>query len=432
MSILSTSQQAAHDSKHKNRIETINSSHGADSPASQGGLPTRFFQRAVFRRLQQLRHGTLCIKDGSDTQVFGGHYSADLQTTIHVKDRRFYWDVLSGGSLGAAESYLQAHWDCEHLVNLVRIMSRNSESLATVDHRFSHLATCLSWVAHKLSYNSRRGSQKNIAAHYDLSNDFFALFLDPTMTYSCGIFPHDKATLEEASINKYDRICRLLQLSPTDHLLEIGTGWGGFSLHAARHYGCRVTTTTISQAQHDFAERRFFESDVSERITLLKKDYRDLTGQFDKIASIEMIEAVGHQYLETYFSQCNRLLKTGGTFALQAITIPDNRYETYCRSVDFIQRYIFPGGALPSIAAMIRATSKSTSLQLVQLEEFSDHYARTLAAWRAAFHRHKEDIHNLGNSDRFMRTWDYYFCYCEGAFREQMTGLSQLLFRKSC
>jgi cyclopropane-fatty-acyl-phospholipid synthase len=432
MSILSTSQQSSHDSKHKNRIETTNSPRTADLPASQEGLPTHFSQRAVLRRLRQLQHGTLRIEDGSVTHVFGGQHSADLQTTIHVNDRRFYWDVLTGGSLGAAESYLQAHWDCENLVNLIRIMSRNSEALATVDHGLSRLATCLSWAAHKLNYNSRRGSQKNIAAHYDLSNEFFALFLDPTMTYSCGIFPHEKATLEEASINKYDRICKLLQLSPTDHVLEIGTGWGGFSLHAARHYGCRVTTTTISQAQHDFAEQRFSESDVSERITLLKKDYRDLTGQFDKIASIEMIEAVGHQYLDTYFSQCNRLLKTGGTFALQAITIPDNRYATYCRSVDFIQRYIFPGGALPSIAAMIQATSKSTSLQLVQLEEFSDHYARTLAAWRAAFDRHKDAIRNLGKSDRFLRTWDYYFCYCEGAFRERMTGLAQLVFRKSC
>jgi cyclopropane-fatty-acyl-phospholipid synthase len=281
-----------------------------------------------------------------------------------------------------------------------------------------------------LRRNTRTGSKRNIADHYDLSNDFFAAMLDPTMTYSSGVFLTSTSTLAEASAEKYDRICRKLLLTPNDHVLEIGTGWGGFALHAAKHYGCQVTTTTISQEQHAFAATRIREALLEDRITLLSDDYRDLHGHYDKLVSIEMIEAVGEKFLPEYFSKCSELLKPEGMMLLQAITIPDFRYDRYRKSVDFIQRYVFPGGFLPSIGAIGDGISRSTDFRFFHAEDFGSHYARTLFLWRRNFWENIDKVRSLGFDERFIRTWHYYLCYCEAGFRERQIGVSQLLLAK--
>jgi cyclopropane-fatty-acyl-phospholipid synthase len=284
-------------------------------------------------------------------------------------------------------------------------------------------------MRHRLNDNSRRGSRRNIAAHYDLGNDFYRLFLDPTMAYSCGFFAGPDSTLEEASVAKFDRICRKLRLLPGMSLLEIGTGWGGFALHAARHYGCQVTTTTLSQQQHDYALARVRAAGLADRITLLLEDYRELAGQFDRLVSIEMIEAVGHRHLPTFFAVCGKRLKPTGMGLIQAITVPDREYPRYLKTPDFINRYIFPGGCCPSLAALAQAAA-TTDLALVHREELTPHYALTLREWRRAFQERLGEVRALGYDERFIRMWDYYLCYCEGGFAEQFTGLWQLLYAK--
>jgi cyclopropane-fatty-acyl-phospholipid synthase len=274
------------------------------------------------------------------------------------------------------------------------------------------------------------GSRKNILAHYDLGNDFYALFLDPTMTYSCGIFEKAQSTLEEAAIAKYDRICKKLQLKPGDRVLEIGTGWGGFAVHAVRNYNVHVTTTTISDAQYQYAEARFREARLQGRITLLKKDYRDLRGQFDKLVSIEMIEAIGHHYFDTFFNVCSRLLHEKGMMVLQAITIQDQEFQRYVRSVDFIKRYIFPGSCLTSITAMAGSVARATDLKIFHLEDITPHYARTLNEWRRRFFDNIDQVRAMNFPETFLRMWEYYLCYCEGGFSERYIGDVQMLLTK--
>ena len=285
-------------------------------------------------------------------------------------------------------------------------------------------------VSHRLNRNSKTGSRRNIAAHYDLSNDFYELFLDETMTYSSGVFNDESATMRDASVEKYDRLCRKLDLSEQDHLLEIGTGWGGFSIHAAKNYGCRITTTTISAEQHRYAKERIQSEGLDGQIELLSKDYRDLNGVYDKLVSIEMIEAVGHQYLPTYFQQCSNLLKPNGLFAFQAITIPDQRYDSYRRSVDFIQKYVFPGGFLPSVGALSLAVGKYTDMHWIHYEDFAEHYATTLKNWREKLFENVAAVRELGMSDSFLRLWEFYLCYCEGGFREKQIGVAQVVLEK--
>ncbi len=389
-----------------------------------------------------MHSGRLTLVDGSGAYEFGetGTTSGSsrpasdpansLAATLQVHHRRFYRQVALGGGLGAAESYLRGDWDAPDLTKTMRLLARNMDVLEEMEHGAARLLRPLRTAANWLRRNTRSGSKRNIAAHYDLSNDFFKLLLDPTMTYSSGVFPHEAATLEEASIEKYDRICRKLQLTPQDHVLEIGTGWGGFTEHAVKNYGCRVTTTTISDEQHDYAARRFRESGVTERVTLLKDDYRDLQGQFDRVVSIEMIEAVGEAFLPSYFAKCSDLLNPQGIMCLQAITIPDHRYDAYRKSVDFIQRYIFPGGFLPSIGAIATCLGQVTDFRLFHSEDFGPHYATTLAHWRRNFWEQISKVKSLGFDERFIRTWHYYLCYCEAGFHERQIGVSQLVLTK--
>ena len=402
----------------------------ADSPPRSGGpWLDRLARQAVWRRLESLQDGCVTIVDGGQTREFGQATEGELRATIRVHDPRFYRYTVAGGHLGASEAFLRGEWSCDDLVSLIRIFGRNAAVLSDVERGVARLLKPLQVVAHRLRRNTRSGSRRNIAAHYDLSNEFYALFLDDTMTYSCGIFPRPDATLREASLEKYERICRKLQLSPRDHVIEVGGGWGGFALYAAGRYGCRVTTTTISEQQYQWASARIREAGLSDRITLLKQDYRDLQGQFDKLVSIEMIEAVGHEYLPAYFTKCCQLLKPDGMMLLQAITIPDERYDAYRRSADFIQRYIFPGGCLPSLSA-ISQSLKRTDFRLFHLEDFGPHYARTLLAWRQRFWDSVDRVRALGMSEPFVRMWEMYLCYCAGAFAERQIGVSQILLTK--
>jgi len=391
------------------------------------GLATR----AVLARLAGIEHGELVLRDGVTEHRYGCASSRyALSATITVHDPRFYSDMAFGGSIGAGEAYMQGWWTVDDLTALVRILLCNRAVLDGMEGGLARLTGPLQKALHWLNRNTREGSRRNIAAHYDLGNDFFRLFLDPTMMYSSAIFKHQGMTLEQAQLSRLDRICRKLELAPGDHLLEIGTGWGSMAMHAAEHFGCRVTTTTISREQHELATERIARAGLAGRITVLREDYRDLSGQFDKLVSIEMIEAVGHHFYDDYFSQCGRLLKDDGLMLLQAITIADQRYEAARRSVDFIQRYIFPGSTIPSVTAMLDSITRASDLRLTHLEDIGPHYATTLRLWRENCERERDAIRALGYPEDFMRMWEFYLCYCEGGFLERAIGDVQMLLAK--
>ncbi len=387
-------------------------------------------RKLVLGKLQRLKSGELRISDRQGEHSFGLPDETCPLAKIDVANNRFYRQVALGGGLGAAESYIQGDWNAPHLTDTMRAFSRNMDVLAGIEKGGSQCLRPLRLAVNWLRRNTRNGSRRNISAHYDLSNEFFALMLDPTMTYSSGYFATAASSLQEASIEKYDRICRKLQLNADDHVLEIGTGWGGFAVHASKKYGCQVTTTTISNEQHAYAKNRFLEEGLQAQVTLLKDDYRDLCGKFTKLVSIEMIEAVGEKFLPVFFAKCSELLHPHGAMCLQAILLPDHRYASYRRSVDFIQRYIFPGGFLPSMQAIAGCVAQQTDFRFVHCEDFGPHYATTLAKWRERFWKNIESIRELGFDERFIRTWHYYLCYCEAGFREHQIGVAQLLLTK--
>jgi cyclopropane-fatty-acyl-phospholipid synthase len=397
-------------------------------PATSAGMLVSIARRAVFAHLKKIERGSITVIEGESRHPFGR--SGGLAATITVHDPAFYTDMAFGGSIGAGEAYMAGFWSADDLVALVRIIVLNRRVLTDIEGGLAAFLQPVHWLIHSLRKNTQEGSRKNISDHYDLGNDFYSLWLDRTMTYSCNIFERDDATLEEAAIAKYDRICKKLQLGPQDHVLEIGTGWGGFAVHAAKHYGCRVTTTTISQQQHDWAKDLFAREGVADRVELLFEDYRDLRGKYDKLVSIEMIEAVGHHFLDTYLKVCSDRLKDDGMMALQAITIADQAYEAQIKSVDFIRRYIFPGGFIPSITAITRSLAKVTDLRLFHLEDLTPHYARTLQVWRERFFANLDAVRNLGYPETFIRMWEYYLCYCEGAFMERYIGDVQMILTK--
>ncbi|MBD3403757.1 methyltransferase domain-containing protein [candidate division GN15 bacterium] len=386
---------------------------------------TNLFRTGLLGKLDLLQHGRLTIVEGESRRTFGPGNSA-LTATITVTDPGFYARVATRGSIGAAEAFMLGWWECDRLVDLMRIMVRNRPVLESMEGGTALLTRPLARLYHWLRRNTIRGSRKNIVAHYDLGNDFYRLFLDDTMTYSCGVFPTDDASLEEASIEKLDRICRKLRLQPDDEVLEIGGGWGSFAIHAARTYGARVTTTTISDEQFTYMQEAVAREGVSDRVTVLRKDYRELTGQYDKIVSIEMIEAVGYDNVPGFFEVCGRLLKPDGMLALQAITMSDRYYSDYRRSVDFIQRYVFPGSCLVSQSHLLQSVA-GVGLVPEHIEDFGLDYATTLRRWRERFLTRLEDVRELGFDERFIRLWEYYLAYCEGGFRERSIGVMQLI-----
>lgn len=387
--------------------------------------------RAVHARLAGIEHGELVLHEAGSEYRYGERTArCSLTATLRIHDARFYSDMAFGGSIGAGEAYMQGWWSVDDLTALVRILICNRSVLDGMEGGLARLTGPLQKALHWFNRNTREGSRRNIAAHYDLGNDFFRLFLDPTLMYSSAIFENAGMTLEEAQLARLERICRALELQSSDHLLEIGTGWGGMAMHAARHYGCRVTSTTISREQFDLARERIEQAGLSDRITVLLEDYRDLTGSYDKLVSIEMVEAVGHQFYDDYFGQCGRLLNDDGLMLLQAITIADQRYEQARRSVDFIQRYIFPGSTIPSVTAMLDSVTRSSDMRLVSLLDIGPHYATTLRMWRENFNREREAVRALGYPESFLRMWEFYLCYCEGGFEERVISDAQLLFAK--
>jgi cyclopropane-fatty-acyl-phospholipid synthase len=391
----------------------------------------RLSRRLFFALMKDFKIGKLTlIEKNQSYQIGQSSKGVSLQATIYVHHPRFYTSTVFGGSIGSAEAYMAGLWSTSHLTDVIRLVILNQQMMEKMDKGWSWLSDPVHKLYHYFRRNTLKGSKENIVAHYDLGNDFYRLFLDETLTYSCGIFEHENCTLEAASIAKYDRICKKLQLHPEDHVIEIGGGWGGFSMHAAKNYGCLVTTTTISDEQYALAEKRISTSGLSHRIKLLCRDYRHLSGKYDKLVSIEMIEAVGHQYLDTFFRVCSRLLKDNGMMLLQAITIVDQVFDAHKRSVDFIKRYIFPGSCIPSIQSIMNSIARKTDLKLFHLEDITPHYVRTLAEWRKLFFERIDDVHKMGFSETFVRMWEYYFCYCEGGFAERYIGDVQMLLTK--
>lgn len=399
------------------------------------GTMDRIIRSLFLKKLSTIETGKLeiieCFNGFEKHHVFGSKKSADdLHGTLKVFHPQFYSRILFGGSIGAGESFIDKDWETPNLAQLIRLFARNRELQTGLDKGLGWLMLPSRKLYHILNKNSISGSRKNIHAHYDLGNDFFKLFLDKNWMYSSAIFKSDDTSLDDAQFEKVDRICRKLKLKPTDRVIEIGTGWGGFALHAAKHYGCHVTTTTISKEQHKIAVERIEQAGLSDRVTILLQDYRLLEGTYDKLVSIEMIEAVGLNFLETYFAKCSSLLKPDGEFLLQAITIRDQNYLAAKKSVDFIQRYIFPGSGIPSLESIIQSTSARTDLQLAHLEDFGLDYAKTLHIWNERLVENRTQILQLGYPESLHRMWQFYFGYCEGGFLERSIGVSQLHFLK--
>ncbi|ANJ57765.1 cyclopropane-fatty-acyl-phospholipid synthase [Pseudomonas silesiensis] len=388
-----------------------------------GGLA----RSAVLAQLRNLRQGRLRLICKGRQWLFGDAGSA-LHAEVEIFDDAAWSMVAANGSIGAGEAYIHGYWRSPDLAAVTRLFVANLEVLDALEGGIARLGRPVLRLLHWFNRNSRRGSRRNILAHYDLGNALFERLLDPTMMYSAAMFDSLEQSLEQGQLNKLERICDKLALHPDDHLLEIGTGWGSLAIHAATRHGCRVTTTTLSEAQYAHTLQRVRDLGLQERITVLREDYRDLGGRFDKLVSIEMIEAVGHRYLPLYFRRCASLLKDDGLMLLQAITIRDQRYEQAQRSVDFIQRHIFPGGALPSLSVMLQTASRHTALNLVHMEDFGLDYARTLKHWRDNLRQSRSALVELGYDDTFQRLWEFYLCYCQGGFEERAIGVAQLLW----
>ena len=398
------------------------------APLSRGD---RLAKQAILVLLSKIRIGHLTLEDGNDQYQFGEPAcSAQISAHIQVHSAAAYRDVLVNATLGSGEAYMNGSWSSPEITNVIRLMVNNLAFLQRLDRSASWYKRMASNLFRLFTLNSISGSKKNIAAHYDLGNDFFQLFLDETMMYSSAVFPDTQADLYQASVYKLDQICQKLELNAGDEVIEIGTGWGGFALHAAQHYGCSITTTTISDEQYVKACERVKAAGLEDRIRVLKEDYRNLSGKFDKLVSIEMIEAVGHEFYASYFKTCNNLLKPNGRMLIQAITIPDQRYESARKRIDFIKRYIFPGGCLPSNTAFTKSLADYTDMQLIGFDDITPHYAQTLACWRERFWQKIEDVRAQGFDETFIRMWDFYLAYCEGGFRERVIGTAHFLCAK--
>ena len=410
-----------------------------------------FYRTAVLRSFAAMTRGHLRIElpDGTSHEI--GSHAAAVQLTlplalpafalIRVKRDAFFKKCLFSGDIGFAESYIDGDWETPHLAAVIAWFLLNVEDAPTLSgsakkHAQSFALNLLrhtNRLGHLLRPNSREIARRNISEHYDLSNDFFALFLDPSMMYSSAKWPaaHPHFTLEEAQREKNDALCRSLRLAPSDHVLEIGTGWGGWSLHAAQTYGCRVTTVTISQQQYDLARSRIAAAGLTDRVEVQLRDYRDLTGTYDKIVSIEMMEAIGHRYLPDFTAVLNRVLKPDGLLALQFITCPDSRYDAFRTGIDFIQKHIFPGSLLLSLNRVNDLLSRSGGFTLHHIDDLGHDYARTLRLWHDNFRHRTEQILALGFDDRFMRKWSYYLAYCESAFAMRNISVVQTLHTRA-
>ena len=412
-------------------MENLNTSFKTGTDTVRLPLISRIARQLVCKQFESLSHGTLVVREtGFEDRVFGDADTRYPHAELVIHNHSTWRDLVTGGGIGAAEAYVAGDWNSPDLTALLRFFSRNIDTLNAFEDKFAWISKPALKGLHWLNRNTKEGSRKNISAHYDLGNDLFQMFLDPTMMYSSAIYPREDASLEEAAVHKLDVICRKLDLQPEDRVVEIGTGWGGFAIHAAKHYGCHVTTTTISREQLELAKERVKAEGLEDRITLLFDDYRDLQGQFDKLVSIEMIEAVGPQFLESYLQQIGALLKPDGLALVQAINMPEQRYARALKNVDFIQRYIFPGSFIPSFGAILEAMRTGSDLVLTQAEDFGFHYARTLNDWHTRFKAQHNELHARGYDQAFQRLWHFYFAYCEAGFSERAIGVAHLLMAK--
>ncbi|MFC4262568.1 class I SAM-dependent methyltransferase [Ferruginibacter yonginensis] len=394
-----------------------------------------FYQKIILGMFQKMEHGQMRIDLPNAQTLYFGNDDGTLQANINIKTFDFFKRCVLYGDIGFGEAYTDGDWDTDNITNVIKWFLLNidnapSVSGSSVKSIVLNLLKAANKISHLRNKNSLTGSRKNIAAHYDLSNDFFALFLDETMTYSSAYFADKNLTLQQAQEAKYDRLCKQLHLKPTDHVLEIGSGWGGNAIFMAKNYGCKVTTLTISEEQFKLANERIVAAGLQDKITVLIQDYRTMTGTFDKIVSVEMIEAVGHKYLKAYFKKCHELLHRQGILAIQAITCPDSRYHQLRKGVDWIQKHIFPGSLLPSVAAMNNAINQTGDLTLVDLKDIGLDYATTLATWRMQFNNNAAHIRSLGFDEAFLRKWNYYFSYCEAAFAMRNINVMQLVYTR--
>ncbi|MGY8762210.1 MAG: class I SAM-dependent methyltransferase [Nitrospinaceae bacterium] len=391
----------------------------------------RLAKAMVLKQFSKLTQGQLLVNENGNNYIFGSkNNDFPVSATINVLSNEMYSEIAAKGLNGAAEAFVKGLWSSDDLTRLIRIFVRNREAANQIEGGIAKLATGLFYLQHSLKRNNHKGSLRNISAHYDLGNDLFETFLDNTKMYSCAIFENENSSLEQASINKIERICKKLELSSNDHVLEIGTGWGGFAIFAAKNFGCKITTTTISQKQYEYTLEKVKALGLQDKISVLKKDYRDLTGKYNKLVSIEMIEAVGHHYYHDFFRKCNQLLIPDGRMLLQSIIITDYLYEEAKQFSDFIKTYIFPGSCIPSISKLCESSAKATDMRLFHLEDITPHYAKTLNHWRSYFMNNVQKIRDLGFSEEFIRLWNFYFCYCEGGFIERQIGAVQMLFTK--
>ncbi|WP_394144645.1 class I SAM-dependent methyltransferase [Vibrio atypicus] len=387
--------------------------------------------------LYKINKGSLTVVESfseherTERHMFGRPKDGEPKALIEVKNPAFYARLLTGGSIAAGEAYMDGWWDSPDLTTLMELMALNLTALDSIENRISFLSKLTYKLGHWMNRNTVANSEKNIQAHYDLSNELYQTFLDTNMLYSSAIFSSSNDSLEQAQINKMERLCQQLKLTEHDSVIEIGTGWGAMAIYMAEKYGCQVTTTTISEQQYQYAKEQIESKGLQTKITLLKQDYRNLTGQFDKLVSIEMIEAVGKEFLNSYIQKCQSLLKPQGLMAIQAITIADQRYDYYSNNVDFIQKYIFPGGFLPSITALTHAATNQSDLVLRDLHDIGVDYAQTLNAWYQKFNAAENRVRELGFDDTFIRMWNYYFCYCEGGFKAKSISTVHMTFQRA-
>ena len=400
-------------------------------PEQSSRLSDKISMSIIFNKLNLIQHGLLRVSLGDKNFDFGNPADeSSLFAEIKVNNPGVFKSILLGGEPAAGRTYIDQWWESNNLLNVLRLFIRNKHVLFSMNHSIGNISKFFEPALNYLKRNTRSGSKKNIRAHYDIGNDFYELFLDTNMMYSSAYFSSDHQDLEEASATKLKMICEKLNLSEQDHVIEIGSGWGGFAIYATQNYGCKVTTTTISDKQFDYANNRINELQLGSKITLLNQDYRTLTGTFDKLVSIEMIEAVGHKYLDTYFMTCSKLLKPNGIMLIQAITMSDRFYKNYLSSQDFIRKYVFPGGCLPSMSAIINSTAKHTDLDMHETQSFGASYAKTLEIWFDRFISQRNKILELGYPQALTRLWEYYMKYCQAGFETRMIDVHQLVFRK--
>lgn len=396
---------------------------------------TSFYQDIVLRLLSKMENGILNITLPNGDSFKIGNGEGNVSANLTINSEEFYQRIILYGDIGFGEAYVDGLWDTDNITNVIKWVLLNIDNAPGISGSKTktlalNIMKLFNKVYHFKRANTVQGSRKNISEHYDLNNDFFASFLDPTMTYSSAYFNKEDITLQEAQFAKYERLCQQLRLKSTDHVLEIGSGWGGNAIYMAKKYGCKVTSLTISEEQHKLAVERVAAEGLQNQVEIIIKDYRQMEGQFDKIVSVEMLEAVGHSYLDIYFKKCHDLLKKNGILAIQVITSPDSRYECLRKGVDWIQKHIFPGSLLPSIAAINGAVNRTGDLTMIDLKDMGLHYAETLKRWFDAFNVNIADAKALGFDDTFVRKWNYYLCYCEAAFAMRNINVMQLVYTR--